>query len=96
MCGLCGCAPCRPRIGSSGEPIVSGVKWEKTSFPVGTLVRFKDRKSHRWEYGIYRDRNVFYEFSELPLGPVTRWLAHWPKYWEVAIVRGPESGGSGS
>lgn len=68
----------------------------ETSFGPGTLVRFKDRKSHRWTYGIYRGthkyegRTVGYQFSDLPIGPITRWLGYWPEFIEAAVPA-PES-----
>ena len=67
------------------------VQFRATSFGPGTLVRFKDLKSHRWDYGIYRGvskhegRTVGYEFSNLPLGPITRWLGYWPDFIEAAV-----------
>lgn len=71
---------------------MSGIKWVKTSFDVGSMVRFKEVKSHSWSYGIYRGvtkhegRSAGYEFSYEPLGPTVIWLGYWPKYVEVATV----------
>lgn len=71
---------------------MSGVKFIKTSFGPGSFVRFKSLKSHRWEYGIYRGttthngRTVGYEFSETPLGPITKWLGYWPGFIECAVT----------
>lgn len=68
------------------------MKFVKTSFGPGSFVRFKSVSSHRWEYGIYRGtsqhngRVVAYEFSETPLGPVTRWLHYWPEFMECAVT----------
>lgn len=68
------------------------VKFINTSFGPGSFVRFKSVKSHRWEYGIYRGlrkhegRSVAYEFSETPLGPITRWLGYWPEFMECAVT----------
>lgn len=69
------------------------VLWSETSFGVGTLIRFKEAKSHPWSYGIYRGvtkhegRASGYELSHEPLGPITTWLGYWPKYVEVATVQ---------
>lgn len=68
------------------------VQFKPTSFGPGSLVRFKDRKSYNWTYGIYRGvekhegRAVAYEFSDTPLGPITRWLMYWPKFMETAVT----------
>jgi len=70
------------------------VIFARTSFGPGTLVRFKSRKSHRWEHAIYRGtfhddtgKLLGYEFSNFPLGPVTLWLAYWPEYMEAAVAK---------
>ena len=68
------------------------VRYEATSFGVGSLVRFKSRKSYNWEHGIYRGvekhegRAVAYLFSDYPLGPITRWLMYWPAFIECAVT----------
>ena len=67
------------------------VKFISTSFGPGSFVRFKSLKSHRWEHAIYRGvskhdgRSVGYEFSDTPLGPITRWLGYWPEFMECAV-----------
>lgn len=69
-----------------------GIRYEHTSFGPGSLVRFKDLKSHSWTYAIYRGvekhegRSVAYQFSDYPLGEITRWLGYWPKYMETAVT----------
>lgn len=68
------------------------VRYEKTSFGEGSLVRFKHRKSYNWEYGIYRGvekhegRAFAYTFSDYPLGPITRWMMIWPDFIECAVT----------
>lgn len=68
------------------------VAFEATSFGPGSLVRFRQRKSHRWEHAIYRGveerdgRPFAYTFSETPLGPITRWMLVWPEHIEAAVV----------
>lgn len=69
------------------------VRYERTSFGIGTLVRFKDRKSYAWTHAIYRGtetndegRVYAYIFSDYPLGPITRWLGYWPEFMECAVT----------
>jgi hypothetical protein len=68
------------------------VRWESTSFGPGNVVRFKSVKSHKWTYAIYRGtstlggRTLGYEFSDYPLGPITRWLGYWPEFIETAVT----------
>jgi hypothetical protein len=68
------------------------MRFESTSFGVGSLVRFKSRESWPWQHGIYRgveERegcSVAYLFSDTPLGPVTRRLTYWPEFIETAVT----------
>ena len=64
------------------------VKFQNTSFGPGSFVRFKELKSHRWEYAIYRGtEDRAYQFSDTPLGPITRWMHVWPTIIECAVAR---------
>jgi hypothetical protein len=66
------------------------VRFAATSFGPGSLVRFKQKKSHPWTYGIYRgtekegDLLVCYTFSDYPLDVITRRLYYWPDIIEAA------------
>ncbi|MCA0217954.1 MAG: hypothetical protein LCH43_11445 [Actinobacteria bacterium] len=75
--------------------MTAGMKFEVTSFGPGSFVRFRNAKSHPWTYATYRDTNQpdsrharIYEFSDHPLGPITRRLTYWPSYIEVAVAAG--------
>lgn len=74
------------------------VRWVSAPASIGSLVRWKELKSHRWEYGIYQgtqDRTL--TFSAEPKGPIVRWLRYTPRIIEVATVelRPVQTDGSG-
>jgi hypothetical protein len=63
----------------------------ETSFAPGALVRFRETKSERWTYAIYRGTGEHiarggFEFSHQPLGPITIWLANWPSLIQTAVI----------
>lgn len=72
--------------------MTAGMRFEATSFGPGAFVRFRDVKSHAWTYATYRgteksERGVrFFQFSDHPLGPITRLLTYWPRFIECAVA----------
>lgn len=70
----------------SGIVWAQPVPWEPI-FTFGGLYRWRDAKSHRWNYGIYRGaENGAFLFSKSRIGPIVQWLGYFPKYVEVAEV----------